>query len=135
MILIVCVDDDYGMGFNRRRQSSDRVVTAEIVKMSAGKKLWIDPYSAPLFPEGTELFDHKNFLSLADKGEFCFAECIDVSPWINKAEEIVIFRWNRKYPSDVKFPFHMLLSGWKLFSTKEFAGSSHETVTMEAYKR
>lgn len=135
MILIVCIDDDNGMGFNRRRQSSDRVIIEEIVRMSAGKKLWVDPYSVSLFPEGTDLHIHKNFLSLANKGDFCFVECVDVGPWIGKAEEIVIFRWNRKYPSDVKFPCHMLLLGWKRYSTKELIGNSHKRITMEAYKR
>lgn len=135
MILIVCVDDDNGMGFNRRRQSSDRVITEEIVRMSAGKKLWVDPYSVSLFPEGTELLAHKNFLPMANEGDFCFVECVDVGPWIGKAEEIVIFRWNRKYPSDIKFPYHMLSLGWNLHSMNECAGSSHETVTIEVYKR
>ena len=48
MILIVCVDDDYGMAFNHRRQSSDRVVTAEILRIPR----------VP-FPSGIKLFENQ----------------------------------------------------------------------------
>lgn len=133
MILLVCVDDAYGMGFCRRRQSSDRIVTREILKLAFGKKLWVDPYSISLFPENTVCAD-KDFLSKAGIGDLCFAECINVMPWLEKAEGVVIFRWNRKYPSDVKFP-HQIIKDWKLVERKEFEGYSHNKITMEVYRR
>ena len=38
MILIVCVDDHNGMMFNHRRQSQDRVLRADILELTDGKK-------------------------------------------------------------------------------------------------
>ena len=49
MIAIVCLDDENGMLFNGRRQSRDRVVTERIALLAAGKKLWMNEYSAGLF--------------------------------------------------------------------------------------
>ncbi len=48
MIAIVCLDDENGMLFNGRRQSRDRVVTERIALLAAGKKLWMNGYSAGL---------------------------------------------------------------------------------------
>ena len=45
MILIVCVDDHNGMMFNHRRQSQDRVLRADILELTGGKKLWMNAYS------------------------------------------------------------------------------------------
>ena len=45
MILIVCVDDHNGMMFNHRRQSQDRILRADILELTGGKKLWMNAYS------------------------------------------------------------------------------------------
>lgn len=135
MVLIVCIDDGYGMSFNKRRQSSDRVITEEILKLSAGKRLWMSPYTALMFPKETNVSADENFLSLADEGEFCFAECIDVNDWISRSESVVVFRWNRRYPSDLKFPYTCLKNEWKLDRTQQLIGNSHNEITMEVFKR
>lgn len=135
MILIVCVDDNYGMGFNHRRQSRDQVVTEEVFKLSTSNKLWVNPYSISLFPEDSALVADEDFLEKAGENDVCFAECIDVSPWLNRANEIILFRWNRKYPSDLKFPHDILKKEWKLEQIREFPGYSHEKITMEVYRQ
>ena len=49
MKIIVCLDDNGGMAFNRRRQSRDRVLIEDIAKTVGNARLYIDKYSAPLF--------------------------------------------------------------------------------------
>ena len=51
MILIVCVDDHNGMMFNHRRQSQDRVLRADILELTDGKKIWMNAYSRKQFAE------------------------------------------------------------------------------------
>ena len=51
MIRIVCVDDHNGMMFNHRRQSQDRVLRADILELTGGKKLWMNAYSRKQFAE------------------------------------------------------------------------------------
>lgn len=51
MVLIVCVDDHNGMMFNHRRQSQDRVLRADILELTDGKKLWMNAYSEKQFAE------------------------------------------------------------------------------------
>ena len=48
MKIIVCVDNEYGMMFNNRRQSRDREVIHDIIHNIEGV-LWIGEYSKELF--------------------------------------------------------------------------------------
>lgn len=133
MILIACVDDNFGMAFNRRRQSKDRIVTEKILEISKGNHLWIAPYSASLFEDADNLQIDHDFLEKAGEDDYCLVEYIDVSPYMERAGKVILFYWNRKYPSDVQFPHHLLTEKWTLTEWKTFSGFSHETITMEVY--
>ena len=50
-------------------------------------------------------------------------------------DTLIIYRWNRLYHSDVKFDVDVKKSGYKLKSSTEFAGSSHDKITKEIYVR
>ena len=51
----------------------------------------------------------------------------------DKIEKLIVFKWNREYPSD--FSLDIDLSQWSLISTTDFKGNSHEKITMEVYKK
>lgn len=136
MKLAVCVDDQYGMMFNKRRQSRDKKVTEELLRLAGDGPLWVSVYSAGLFSEkaGKEkLRIDDRYPEKARKGELCFAEDMDVSGMEAKAEEIILFFWNRIYPADAFF--NIDLSGWSLCQIYEYAGNSHEKITRKHYKR
>lgn len=102
MILIVCLDDQNGMAFNHRRQSRDCLVIERIENLVAGKKLWMAPYSQKLFSI-ENLVVSAGYLSEADAADYCFAELDDVRQYENQVQKVIVFRWNRHYPSDVRF--------------------------------
>ena len=134
MILVVCLDDRNGMTFLNRRLSQDSVLRGHMLKKSRESILWMNGYSARQFDEIT---DHmrvdESFLELAGAGEFCFVENVDVMPAVEKTEKLMIYHWNRQYPSDVKFPMTCFEDNMHLLSREEFAGSSHEKITWEVY--
>ena len=131
MIIIVCLDDGNGMLFNKRRQSSDEVLTNRVAKLSAKSRLWVNEYSAKLF-EKHEVSVSEDFLKEAADGEYCFVENADITEFTEKIEGLIIYRWNRKYPSDFKFPIS-ILEKMKLVSTQNFVGKSHPEITEEIY--
>ena len=137
MLVICCVDDAMGMLFNHRRQSRDRAVRAAVKALAEGRPLWMNAYSAAQFPAG-ELPDgalvDEDFLNKAQPEAFCFVENTDITPYLDKITAVVLFRWNRAYPSDVKFPFP-LSAPWRLSCKEDFAGYSHEKITKEVYTR
>lgn len=134
MIVIVCIDDRGGMLFNHRRQSQDRLLRADLLREAAGAPVWLNAYSARQFQDlPPNLQVAEDFLDQAGAGELCFVEDRDLAPWAEKVEGLVLYRWNRTYPADLYFT--LSLEGWKLERREEFAGSSHEKITKEVYRR
>lgn len=133
MTIIVCIDDYGGMLFNRRRVSSDRAVIADILEYADGRPLWLRAYSQKLFPDNSSLRVCDTELTDAGPEELVFLEEAPRDELLKKAARIVVYYWNRHYPSDVKFPIAQLQSVGKLESTVEFAGYSHSKITREVY--
>lgn len=136
MIGIMCIDDKNGLMFNHRRQSQDRILREDILKMVGNHALRMNAYSFKQFQEmkGCNFLISEDFLNQAGEGEYCFVEDQDVSLYLDKVEQIIIYHWNRVYPADFYFNCSWLSKDWKLVDTKEFEGSSHEKITKEVYK-
>ena len=132
MILIAVVDDHMGMCFNQRRLSRDRVLSDKILDLTDGKILWMNPYSEKLFgPVHSQINIDDNFLREAAQGEYCFVETEDPATAKDWIEQIILFKWNRRYPADIFFSID--LNKWELKHTEDFAGNSHAKITMEVY--
>ncbi len=137
MILIVVLDDRNGMMFNHRRQSQDRLLRKKMMEIAAPGCLWMKAYSYGQFREDEPICSlrvDEQFLEKADQGEYAFVEDADVRPYLDRIEQIVIFRWNRAYPGDRFFDLSVE-EEWHRIRTEDFAGSSHDEITMEVYER
>ena len=134
MKLIVCLDDKGGMAFNARRQSRDRVLCEDVARMAGANGVWMHPYSAPLFAElGMCVTAREDYLTAAGAQDYCFCEREKPGAYAERAEMIVVYRWNRRYPGDVYFDVDVDAAPWRLVSTQELVGSSHEKITKEVY--
>lgn len=123
MILIVCLDENNGMMFNNRRQSKDCELRKRLISVIGNAPLWMSEYSRGQFEEPFNYCDDVN------KAKYFFVENInDLSSL--EFEQVIVYRWNRKYPGDMFFD----LSNRKLISTFDFAGKSHEKITEEVYQ-
>lgn len=136
MKVIVCLDDKGGMLFNNRRQSRDRVLNADVIDMARGSRLCIEPYSKLLFEDSAaEVLCDADFLNLAKDGDYCFVENRALTSYVDKIEEVVIYRWNRRYPTDVFFDLDLPKEGFKMSSSEDFVGYSHDKITKEVFRR
>ena len=137
MIVIVCLDDNNGMMFNRRRQSQDRCLRERVLELTGQGVLWMNHYSAKQFDAAN--IPHLNiddaFLQEAVTGQYCFVENAALAPFEQWIEKIIVFRWNRAYPADQYFDLQLTPDKWQKTETSEFAGSSHDLITMEVYTR
>lgn len=136
MTVVVCVDDNGGVMFNSRRQSQDKILRAKVLSMLNGKQLLVSSYTAKQF-----FLDDQPHLRVSDKcyqeassEDICFAEDILPNLSDHSLKSIVLFKWNRVYPADRFFDTAALIN-WKLISTEDFSGNSHEKITMEVYAR
>lgn len=134
MRLIVCLDDKNGMLFNHRRQSTDRALRQRMLTLTRDSVLRMSDYSARQFDmEASNIVVDEAFLMNTSEKEFCFAETGDIAQHIDKVSQLIIYRWNRVYPSDTKFPDALLKKGWKTVCRTDFPGHSHEKITEEIY--
>lgn len=136
MKIIVCLDDKGGMLFNNRRQSRDRELNADVIAMTRNSRLCIEPYSMLLF-EGSEanILCERDFLDMADESDYCFVENRALAPYADRIDEIVVYHWNRRYPTDMFFDIDLQKEGFELISTDEFKGYSHDKITKEIFRR
>ncbi len=132
MILICCIDDRGGMMFGSRRQSKDRILCERVLSLTKGKKLFLSPYSAPLFPEKKELVISENPAKEAAEEDFVFLENTDLPE--KGIKKIILYRWNRHYPATQAFDKN-LLSDFSLKQKEDFAGFSHEKITEEVWEK
>lgn len=134
MKAIVCLDDNNGMLFNKRRQSRDSVVINDIVDMAEDQKLFCNDYTAKLFDtEKTCIVNDGILVDPCEEGYYFFENVLPTS--IDIFSEVIIYKWNRKYPGDVFFSFDLEENGFKKAKTIEFAGSSHEKITKEIWRK
>lgn len=131
MQVIITVENRNGMLFNHRRVSRDQKVSERILAYCKEKKLWMNAYSAKLFENNPQICVSEMFLE--QKDAICFVEDQDVTPYLPEIDTIILFHWNRDYPAD--FFFTVDLSEWNRIHQEEFAGKSHEKITMEVYKK
>lgn len=130
MKVIVILDDHQGMMFHHRRLSQDHILINNIIELAKGS-LWMNEYSSSLFQNQNNI--HPQFLKLAAQDEYCFVEDQDLTPYLDKIQEFVIYHWNRHYPADVFFDVD--LSSFQKIEMIEFVGSSHDLITRERLRR
>lgn len=132
MTAVVCIDDKNGMMFNKRRQSRDSILIDDLMSLCSGKVLHMCEYSRSLFENYQEKISvDENFPESAGKHDICFIENADLSSYAERIDKLIIYRWNRHYPSDLKLTLD--LSEYKLQNRTEFKGSSHDKITREEY--
>ena len=135
MIVLLCVDKKNGMAFHQRRQSLDRAVRADILSMSAGKPIWMTSYSARQFIEPESVLQiSESPLCGAGEGALCFVEFPPLAPSLDRIEELMLYRWDRVYPADQQLDLD-LDTDFRLVSTCDLTGHSHDKITKEVYQR
>lgn len=130
----VCLDDEGGMMFNKRRQSRDRVLIRDFISSAVGK-IHIHPYSEKQFLDFENVTASIDPISAANDGEYVFIENLPIKDRLNEIERIIIYKWNRLYPADTYFDVDPEACGFKLKSLSEFEGSSHEKITKGIYEK
>lgn len=129
MTLYLCLDDRNGLQFNHRRQSRDSAVLEDIRSQLTGNLL-IDPFSEKLIREA-----EIPYVLPPETASDYFVEDVPPEEILAQTTKLVIYRWNRHYPSDVTWKPDLAAMGFALEETTDFPGTSHENITREVYVR
>lgn len=133
MKLIFCIDDKKGMMFFGKRQSQDSVLREWIINHTTGCNLWMSNYSAKQFKDLSGYIADDEYETKAAVGDYCFIE--DKGYPLDKASEIILCHWNRKYQADKVFDIDLKANGFKKVNSEDIKGSSHDKITIETYRK
>ena len=133
MTLVLCLDDGAGRMFNHRRQSRDRLQMEDLLSTVGERRLLVSPYTAALIPPEAKNVTVTEAFDTAREEDVVFLEDGDPAPLWASVKTLVIYRWNRLYPADVRLTAD--LSAFRLQSREEFQGSSHDRITKEVWIR
>lgn len=131
MNIIVCLEDKNGMMFNKRRLSQDVAIREDIYKNMDGKSLIMNDYSYKMFSKDEPKIDIivREDLPVCDKENLQFIEDKQLGNFESEIDKIIVYYWNRRYPSDLKFDIDFSNGKWEIVSEKEFEGNSHDKIT------
>jgi hypothetical protein len=134
MTVFVCIDNRGGMLFNKRRQSRDSRVIEDVIRTADDGVLYISDFSEILFEESNaSVISVPEPLESAGDGSFVFIENKHLGDYLDRIDRLIIYKWNRKYPSDFSLDVDPVAAGFKKKSTREFKGTSHDKITREDY--
>lgn len=135
MILIFTLDDKNGTSIGGKRQSKDRVVADKIIELSNNQPICMKAKSTTFFNDASYMCKIRTIDSFDELHEdsIFFAEEVVQASVMEAAEKIIVFRWNRNYPSLVTD--RVSLDGYNKEIADEFKGYSHDKITMEVYTR
>ena len=134
MTVIVCVEDRGGMLFMKRRVSRDRILIEDVTREAGDAIIYISDFSETLFSESdASVMAVSNPLLSAEEGDFVFVENFGIMEHVKKIERLIIYKWNRTYPFDFSLDVIPEECGFKLESSSDFEGYSHEKITKEIY--
>ena len=135
LTVAVTVDDKMGIAFNKRRQSRDKLLIEDLCKNTDGG-IYVTSYSAPLFENFSDrikIVDDP--ISDCPEGGCCFLELTQISDHVNNISKLIIYRWNKVYPSDKKLVIDLNEYNLKLISSYDFTGKSHDKISKEIYQQ
>lgn len=115
----MCLDINNGLLFNKRRVSRDRLIINDIIN-NYGLQIKMSDYSC-------KMFSHYNLNCIKDNNVFFIEQNLSLDCF----DELVVYNFNRKYPSDV----YISLEDFVVVSQSEFIGSSHRKITKSIYRR
>lgn len=132
MKLAICIDNGGGMLLNHRRQSRDRELVRELCDSLGGARLFSEAFSETVLANVPHTVISREAADTLGAGDIFFVECPPIAPLLPYADTLIVYRWNRDYPSDETLD--VSLSGLTRVSSIDFAGSSHEKITKEVYR-
>ncbi len=139
MTLIITVDECFGLAFGGRRQSRDRELTRDAVRLACGRRIIAREYSRLLFEEAGE--DTKEIIFVdeptraAERDDVVLLELCVTAEDLSRADELVVYNFNRRYPATSKLDTALVERDFTSVKTLEFRGNSHEKLTRVEYIR
>lgn len=133
MKLISCVDNRLGVLFNHRRVSQDITIIEDLQDLIQQQPLYVDDYSAPLFQNKGFNLHIDAHLPQSDLKGYQFIEQQPLPTSFKLDDQLIVYYFNRNYPSDKKLFDPNRSPHWEIQSVSPFVGQAHDKITRVIY--
>ena len=134
MKVIICIDERGGVRFHDRRVSQDVAQRRDVIARYGKDGLLMRKETAALYAGETDA------LHVVDDWEQGLGQdgwwvCEDTAflRWEEQLEEVILYRWNRRYPSDEVLRLCLSLPLWRCVAVYDLPGKSHARIDVEHY--
>ncbi len=136
MKLIFCTGVRGEMLFNQRRVSRDKNIICDIEKLVGDGIIYMDAYSEELFEDAQlNIIVSSEPYRNAEADDFVFLEKSDPRELLDRADTLIIYNFERRYPYDLKFDTPLDELGFSALGETEFAGNAHDKITRYIFVR
>lgn len=132
MKAVVCIDLNDGIAFNHRRISQDIKQREDLLQWIDSEFLYIDKKATALYGDHPQIIQSENPV-MECKDHWCLFENNEINKVQDQIDTLLIYNWNRNYPSDSKLDID--LWNYKIKEQTELGGKSHEKITRTLYVR
>lgn len=133
MNFIICLDDRNGMMFHHRRLSQDEAVRKDIYKNH--QTLIMNEYSYQMFSKDVLTIQIIVSEDILETDTYQFIEDKSLKGYEEKIDTLVLYFWNRKYPSDLQLDIDFTTKQWKFIAQEDIIGKSHDRIIKKVYQR
>ena len=135
---IVCIEDRYGISFNKRLIGRDKFVDEYLEEKLTKSKVFADQnYINYVKNCRIKNIKDQRISDLVNSKEeitiFCSSK--ESLEYLENADEIVIFYWNRRYPADLYLDYDIVANDYCLSERVEDIEGSTHILTKEIWRK
>lgn len=132
---VVVTDKSGGVRFNRRRQSRDRELIADLCRKTPGD-VYVTEESAELFADFADRIRVvADPLAECPSGGCAFVEGTPLAPYLSEISTLVVYSWGEDYPTDTYFDIDPAAEGFRQVARYKFQGYSHQKIVKGVYQK
>lgn len=134
MVIVACIDKSGNIALNTNGQLNHIIFLIRLKVVSNEALLYMNCNSSQQFGYYPMKMIDDNFLDIAGEDSYCFVEDTDVTPYIDCIDKIILYKWNKKFSSRLKFD-KSILNKFSIVSKKSFYGESFLKISEVVYEK
>lgn len=134
MVIVACIDKSGNIALNTNGQLNHIIFLVRLKVVSNEALLYMNSNSNLQFGFYPMIMVDDDFLDIAEEDSYCFVEDTDITPYINRIDKIILYKWNKNFSSKFKFDTS-ILDNFSIVSNKCFYGETFLKISEEIYEK
>ena len=134
MVIVACIDKSGNIALNTNGQLNHIIFWVRLKVVSNEALLYMNFNSSRQFGYYPMKMIDDDFLDIAGEDSYCFVEDTDITPYIDRIDKIILYKWNKKFSSKFEFD-KSILDNFSVVSKKSFYGEPFLKISEIVYEK